>query len=318
MMRAMRHLPLASILIGVLLFSTTARADPATTAAPTSQPTTRRWTVDGVERVATIYAPAPAPTSAPATRPARVPLVFAFHGHGGTSAGYASKIRLHDAWPEALVVYPQGLPTPGRLTDRAGKFPGWQSAAGDQHDRDLKFFDAMLDSLTKDFPVDDARVYVTGHSNGGTFTYVLWQTRSKRIAAFAPASTALSMLKDNPDGAAYADDVAWNGSTFARPARRPILHIAGRNDPLVKFAWQERTVERLRRLNHTAAAGEPWPQAPALTLYPAAKDAGAAAAAVIAWFHTGKHALPPRAGEVIVRFFKQFPMPAPPPPSPAK
>jgi polyhydroxybutyrate depolymerase len=298
MLRVKRHSALASLLTCfALAFAATARAEAPgapPTSHPTTQPATHRWTMDGVERIASVYVPARAAGAG------RVPLVFAFHGHGGTSAGYAAKVRLHDAWPEALVVYPQGLNTPGRLTDRAGKFPGWQAAPGEQQDRDLKFFDAMLESLSKDFPVDPDRVYITGHSNGGSFTYVLWQTaRRERIAAFAPAASALSVLVKNPD------DLAADAEKLKLPPR-PVLHIAGRNDPLVKFEWQERTVTLLRRLNHTAGPGEAW--AANCTRYPPeAPDRGAA---VIAWFHHGKHALPPRAGEVIVKFFKEYPRPA--------
>ena len=43
--------------------------------------TVMTWTVDGVERQALVFAPAPVLT----TNAQPVPLVFAFHGHGGTA-----------------------------------------------------------------------------------------------------------------------------------------------------------------------------------------------------------------------------------------
>ena len=98
------------------------------------------------------------------------PLVFCFHGHGGNTRNAARSFRLHEVWPEAIVVYLQGLNTPGQLTDPEGKKPGWQKSAGDQGDRDLKFFDAVLKSIRQDYRVDDRRVYSMGHSNGGGFT----------------------------------------------------------------------------------------------------------------------------------------------------
>ena len=124
------------------------------------------WTVDGVEREALVYVPAAAKNTA-------TPVVFAFHGHGGTMQFAARRYAFHKLWPEAIAVYPQGLKTPGRLVDLEGKLPGWQGKAGDQNDRDLKFFDAMLASLKRDYQIDERRIYSMGHSNGGGFTYLL-------------------------------------------------------------------------------------------------------------------------------------------------
>jgi polyhydroxybutyrate depolymerase len=100
------------------------------------------WKVDGVAREALVYAPATAKT-------APSPVVFAFHGHGGTMKFAATKFACHEHWPEAIVVYMQGLKTPGTLTDPQGKLPGWQKTFGDQGDRDLNFFDAVLATLKK-------------------------------------------------------------------------------------------------------------------------------------------------------------------------
>ena len=128
--------------------------------------TRREWKVDGVVREGLVYVPAQARTNA-------TPVVFAFHGHGGSMRNAARSFGYHALWPEAIVVYLQGLNTPGRLTDPDGKKPGWQSGIGDQSDRDLEFFDTVLASLQREARVDDKRIYATGHSNGGSFTYLL-------------------------------------------------------------------------------------------------------------------------------------------------
>jgi poly(3-hydroxybutyrate) depolymerase len=109
-------------------------------------------------------------------------LIFAWHGHGGSMRN-ASRWDYEKYWPEAIVVYPQGLPTKG-MTDPQGTKAGWQQKVGDYEDRDLKFFDAMLAELKKDYPVDDKRIFSTGHSNGGKMTYLLWEARGKEFAAF--------------------------------------------------------------------------------------------------------------------------------------
>src|SRR5215213_7882694 len=98
----------------------------------------QEWTVDGVKREALIYAPEKAKAEA-------APLVFGWHGHGGNMNNSARMYHIHTLWPEAIVVYPQGLNTPGKLTDPDGKKPGWQHGAGAEGDRDLKFFDAIYE-----------------------------------------------------------------------------------------------------------------------------------------------------------------------------
>jgi predicted esterase len=79
----------------------------------------------------------------------------------------AQVMHLQKFWPGAVIVYPQGLKTPSQV-DPQGNFPGWQVRAGQAglNDRDLKFFDAMLATMRQKFPVDNARIYATGFSNG--------------------------------------------------------------------------------------------------------------------------------------------------------
>ena len=107
--------------------------------------------VDGVSREYLIHVPVAA-----ATTPA--PLVFTFHGHGGTAGQAARSFSMHKAWPDAVCVYMQGLPTVGQLTDPEGRRPGWQKTEGDQGDRDLKFFDATLQAVQTACKIDPARI----------------------------------------------------------------------------------------------------------------------------------------------------------------
>ena len=137
--------------------------------------------------------------------------MFDFHGHGGTAKHAARTHHLHETWPEAIVVYMQGLNTPGKLIDPEGKKSGWQSGPGDQKDRDLNFFDAVLASMKKDYRVDERRIYSTGHSNGGGFTYLLWAKRGDTFAAFVPVAAAAGLY--------FAD---------AKP--KPLFHAASEKD----------------------------------------------------------------------------------------
>ena len=76
--------------------------------------------------------------------------------------------RFQELWPEAIVVYMQGLPVVDER-DPKGEKMAWQSKPGEVNDRDLKFFDETLKRVKKSYKVDEKRVYATGHSNGGGF-----------------------------------------------------------------------------------------------------------------------------------------------------
>ena len=164
--------------IPLLLMLLVSSSNPASAA---DNLTRMEWKVDGVTREALVYAPATAKTDSS-------PVVFAFHGHGGAMKYAASKFAYHKHWPEAIAVYMQGLNTPGTLSDPQGKLPGWQKTFGDQGDRDLKFFDAVLATLKKDYKVDEKRIYATGHSNGGGFTYLLWAARGDVVTGRVESS----------------------------------------------------------------------------------------------------------------------------------
>lgn len=251
----------------------------------------RTWSVDGAPRTALLHVPTTAKTT-----PA--PLVFVFHGHGGRSASIARTLPLHELWPEAVVVYPQGLPTAtGRDPD--GARPGWQNRAGLEGDRDLHFLDAMLTSLRAELRIDPNHVHATGHSNGGGFTYLLLAERSETFASFAPISA----------GAAGAAAAAARGAT---PALRPVLHIAGREDRVVPFAQQQRTIDALIA-RAGAGPGEPWDLVPGVTLHHAAN--GAHVATLI---HDGGHPIPVEAPAAIAGFLQHTGLPNPWVPEPVR
>ena len=149
-----------------------------------AEPAPTKWTVDGVEREALVYLPSTASKSKP-------PVILAFHGHGGNMHFAASGMAFQNSWPEAIVGYPQGLPTPGIVMDFEGKKPGWQDQPGQQGNRDLKFVDAILKTLLEKYSIDESRIYTTGFSNGGLFNYLLLSQRTNVFAAFGPGGAVL-------------------------------------------------------------------------------------------------------------------------------
>lgn len=231
------------------------------------------WTVEGVKRTALVHVPATAKNSA-------TPVVFVFHGHGGSSRQAAKSFAMETQWPEAIVVYMQGLNTVGQLTDPQGTRAGWQAAVGDNGDRDLKFFDAVLSRLKQDYQVNTKRIYATGHSNGGGFTYLLWLARGDVFAAVAPSAAV----------AKYSHKLT----------PKPALMLAGESDPLVKFTWQKFNMQAVRKVNSCSAKGETW--APQCTLY-----ASSTGTPVVTFIHPGGHQLTAEAPGLIAKFFKEHP-----------
>ncbi len=232
-------------------------------------------TVDGVPRSALVYAP---PSSTPG-KP--LPLVFVFHGHGGGSRGAANTFEIDRRWSGAISVYPQGLPTPGLVSDTDGKLPGWQSAPGGQDDRDLRFFDALLARLKQDHPVDPARVYCAGHSNGAGFTYLLWRARPEVFAAVAPCSGAARYV--------------------AELTSKPAIILGGREDRTVKFEWQQAMIEAVKKINGCEVAGVPW-EGVAGTFYPSKGGTP-----LVTFLYDGGHSMAPGESEWIVKFFREHP-----------
>ncbi|HEV2695590.1 MAG TPA: prolyl oligopeptidase family serine peptidase [Verrucomicrobiae bacterium] len=240
--------------------------------AQTATPTEVTYQIDGLTRTALIYAPPSAKTNPS-------PVVFVFHGHGGNSRNAERSFHIEKEWPEAIVVYMQGVPTVGQLTDPQGQRNGWQAAAGDNGDRDLKFFDAVLARLKQEDNVDAKHIYATGHSNGGGFTYLLWLTRGDVFAAVAPCAAA-------------------NLKRAAQLKPKPVLHIAGENDPLVKFSWQKAMMDELLKIDHCSTNGVAW--AKDCTLYPSSSGTP-----VVEFIHPGGHVVPASAPGLIVKFFKE-------------
>lgn len=232
------------------------------------------WTVDGVERSALVAAPRAGASGA------RVPLVLVFHGHGGSSNGAARTFRIHEAWPEALVIYPQGLPTVGVVVDPEGRQPGWQQVAGDNGDRDLHLTDAMLEWAKAHYPIDPARIFAAGHSNGGSMVYLLWAVRGDQFAAFAPSASV------------------FRPALLATAKPKPAFIVAGREDPLVPFVAQQLSLAAVLRLDKADSDGATWAGE-------ARKHVSTIGADVVSYIHPGGHPMPADTGALMVRFFKE-------------
>jgi polyhydroxybutyrate depolymerase len=188
-----------------------------------------------------------APTSLTPATPA--PVVFDFHGLLEGAEIHATMSQYSKLAEEKgfVVVFPHGTGTP----------LGWQAGLEKEPNKDLAYFDAVLDQVGREQCVDLARVYSTGLSYGAIFTSLLLCRRADVLAAAAPVA-----------GLTFPD-----GCTPSRAV--PILAYHGTDDPILQFNGG---------VDLAGIPGfNPDPSAPTTTRPPAQLDGPGYPASVAAW-----------------------------------
>lgn len=227
-------------------------------------------TVLGIERTGLVCAPA--------SSTAPVPLVLAFHGRGSDAEEMAMGTRLHLAWPQALVVYLNGLRGNPAPYDPDGRKPGWQIHIGDMNNRDVALTDAALDALQRHYLIDRRRVFAVGHSNGARFVGILWALRSNRLAAVAFS-------------AGQADTLIQS----AEP--RSAFMGMGMQDDVIPYDWQRQSIRYAAArfgMRHSEVGHEG---------IHAVKNPGGIE--LMTFIHRGGHEWPAEQTRLIIDFFKR-------------
>jgi polyhydroxybutyrate depolymerase len=143
--------------------------------------------------------------------------MFSFHGGGGTSNDFININDMRSVADTAgfIAVYPQAAVDPNDGSN------AWLHKAPTSHD-DVFFIEAIIDTLSNDFFIDNDRVYACGYSEGGIFSYELGCRLNDRIAAFASVSG--SMMVD-----AFRD--SYYNLGFCSPVHpTAVMLIPGTND----------------------------------------------------------------------------------------
>lgn len=146
-----------------------------------------------------------------------LPLVFAFHGGGGTGLQmerFSGFSALSDK-EGFLVCYPDGVEKnwyDGRVVPT--------SRSHREKIDDAGFVEALIDAIARKQPVDMKRIYATGISNGGFFSTYLGARLSKRFAAIAPVVGGMAPIV---------------AADFKPDQPVSVLLLQGTDDPLVPF-----------------------------------------------------------------------------------
>lgn len=167
-------------------------------------------TVYGGDRPVTLQLP---PTITPGVS---YPLVLVLHGYGATGALQQSYLQLTNltADPGAFVLAPDGtLDGSGRRFWNAGACCDFGGSGVD----DVAYLGGLVDAVSADWPIDPARVYVVGHSNGAFMAYRLACDRADVVAAIAGLAGATPTAACDP----------------VRPVS--VLHVHGTADATIAY-----------------------------------------------------------------------------------
>jgi len=168
------------------------------------------------------------------------PLVFLFHGGGGTGQGMEKLTqggfnRLADR-EGFIIVYPDGIEK------------HWNDGRGLQAYRahrenidDVGFISALIEHLIRTLNVDPNRIYVAGISNGGQFSQRLACELSDRIAAIGVV--AIQLPENLPSSCAPKRPVS-------------VLMMPGTEDPLVPWEGGEIGFRRGRKFGRVLSVPE--------------------------------------------------------------
>lgn len=145
-----------------------------------------------------------------------VPLVFNFHGYtsSNTEQEIYGNFRPIADTANFIVVHPQGLDIGGGA--------GWNSFTNtDASNYDYQFVEQMIAEINTTYNINSNRIYSTGMSNGGFFSYDMACFMSHHFAAIA--SVTGSMVSTH-----------LNACNPGRPV--PVMQIHGTSDPTVSYS----------------------------------------------------------------------------------
>lgn len=132
------------------------------------------------------------------------PLLISCHGMNQDAAYQKGMLQIESIADTAkfVTVFPNGINK------------GWDISG----DRDLRFVQAIIDEMVAKYDIDRNRVYLSGFSMGGMFTYHAMNRIADKIAAFAPIS-----------------GYPMGGGVYTSSRPVPIIHTHGTTDDVVGF-----------------------------------------------------------------------------------
>jgi len=223
--------------------------------------------IEGVDRQALVFLPTHQTSAKP-------PILFAFHGHGGSAERLQGRSKLEELWPEAIVIFPIGLPTTHKKPPEEDL--GWVVDATESN-RDLKLFDALRKKAITEYNGDPKHLFAFGFSYGAIFMYTLWNMRGKELAGLGSA-----------EGCMMAD------LNLSPP--KPFFMTIGSEDEAVPTEYQLEALKQVKKTNDSEVSGTPYGPG---GLYIKGTQP------ILYWPYKGGHDFPLSSLPSMVRFFQE-------------
>lgn len=167
------------------------------------------FTHGGINRTFSFYVPASYSASTP------VPLVLNLHGYtsNGTQQSLYTNFQPIADTANFIIVHPNGT------NDPVGNQPFWNYNIWGATVDDLGFLQALIDTISAHYSINQDRIYSVGMSNGGYMSYYL-ACNTNRFAAVGSVTGSMSI------------DM-YNNCNSMLPV--PIIDIHGTADPTVPY-----------------------------------------------------------------------------------
>jgi polyhydroxybutyrate depolymerase len=218
-----------SLALACLLLLAACSTAPGSAAGIPAGSSTRTVTVGGMDRTFRVYRPATLDTSRP------VPLVLMIHGGGGSAAD-AERSYGWDAEADRagfVVAYPDGISHGWTVGGGCCRRPG------DAGVDDVAYVEQLVADLGAVLPVDPARTYATGISEGGMLSYRL-ACDTSLFAAVGPDSATLlgECPAPRPASVIHIHGTADTRIPYDGSAGKGVYHIHGPSAPALDATWR--------------------------------------------------------------------------------
>lgn len=143
-------------------------------------------------------------------------VVFVYHGFGGSNDQimYYSDFNTISERENFIIVYPQGSNFWGYPHWNVG---GWTNSSTTD---DISLTEFLIELISQEYNINQEKIYATGMSNGGFFSFLLACQSSEKFAAVASVTGSMTIETFNN----------------CNPQREvPVLQLHGTQDPIVQY-----------------------------------------------------------------------------------